>query len=79
LRAGRPELCQQPFEFVFDLGELEFVVSQHVAGGGDAHQRMLSYHGAGLVGPQSAKYKPSAEFVAWHRDQVFKEPGREST
>jgi putative restriction endonuclease len=69
---------------LFDLGvftiaatEFVFVVSQHVAGGGDAHQRMLSYHGAGLVGPQSATYKPSAEYVAWHRDQVFREPGRE--
>ena len=53
------------------------VVSQHVTGGEQARSRMLTYHGAGLIRPQSAASLPRAEFLAWHKEQVFKTPPRE--
>ncbi len=69
---------------LFDLGvftvipgEYTVVVSQHLTGGDDARARMLSYHGAGLIGPQNAGYQARPEFLDWHKVQVFKEPQRE--
>jgi hypothetical protein len=34
-------------------------------------------HGAGLIQPQGRECLPHAEFLAWHRAEVFKEPARE--
>ena len=69
---------------LFDLGvftvlpqQYTMVVSQHVTGGEQARSRMLTYHGAGLIRPQSAASLPRAEFLAWHKEQVFKTPPRE--
>ena len=58
-------------------GRNTMVVSQHVTGGEPARSRMLTYHGAGLIRPQSAASLPRAEFLAWHKEQVFKIPPRE--
>jgi len=63
--------------FTVLAGEHTIVVSQHVTGGDDARARMLSYHGAGLIRPQSESYLPRPEFLAWHKVEVFKKPGRE--
>ena len=69
---------------LFDLGvftvlreQCVVVVSQHVTGSDEARARMLSYHGAGLIPPQSSNFAPRAEFLDWHKKQVFKEPQRE--
>jgi putative restriction endonuclease len=69
---------------LFDLGVFTLikdkhtiVVSQHVTGGEDTRARMLSYHGAGLIRPQSDSCLPRPEFLDWHKIQVFKKPARE--
>jgi hypothetical protein len=36
-----------------------------------------AYHCAGLIRPQSAASLPRAEFLAWHKEQVFKTAPRE--
>jgi putative restriction endonuclease len=68
---------------VFDLGAFailpgsyQMVFSQHLNGSDDAAGRMLAYHGASLILPQSREYLPQADFLEWHRKQVFKRPGR---
>ncbi|OGA46128.1 MAG: hypothetical protein A3F74_20340 [Betaproteobacteria bacterium RIFCSPLOWO2_12_FULL_62_58] len=69
---------------LFDLGvftvlsqQYTMVVSQHVTGSEQTRNRMLTYHGASLILPQSAGYLPRPEFLAWHTEQVFKTPPRE--
>lgn len=68
---------------VFDLGAFailpgsyQMVFSQHLNGSDDAAGRMLAYHGASLILPQSREYLPQADFLEWHRTQVFKSPER---
>lgn len=68
---------------LFDLGGFmvlpdtyAMVVSQSLVG--QAKDKMLSYHGAGIILPQSKGYLPRAEFLRWHEGQVFKQPGREA-
>jgi len=51
------------------------VFSQHLVGNAE---KLLSYHGAGIQLPQSTSCLPSAEFLNWHEDQVFKKPGRDA-
>ncbi|MBE0623176.1 MAG: hypothetical protein IH606_00050 [Burkholderiales bacterium] len=51
--------------------------SRHLMGGDDTKAKLLSHHGAGLIGPQGREWQPEPEFLAWHRAQVFKEPARE--
>jgi len=70
---------------LFDLGGFMvlpdtyvMVVSQSLVGSAGAKDKMLSYHGAGIILPQSKTYLPSADFLQWHKKQVFKEPGREA-
>jgi putative restriction endonuclease len=70
---------------LFDLGvftvlpkQYTMVVSQHMTGGDQARDRMLTYHGAALISPQSSAYLPKAEFLEWHVEEVFKEPARGS-
>ena len=69
---------------LFDLGAFTvlsrhytMVVSQHVTGSEPARDRMLTYHGADLILPQSAAYLPQAEFLEWHKNEVFKTPPRD--
>lgn len=68
---------------VFDLGaftilpgSLQMVFSQHLHGSNDAAGKMLAYHGANLILPQSREYLPQPEFLEWHRKEVFKNPAR---
>jgi putative restriction endonuclease len=69
---------------VFDLGVFtirpgtyEMVFSQALNGNDEARGRLLAYHGASLVMPQSTQDKPSDEYLDWHEKQVFKKPARE--
>ena len=69
---------------IFDLGAFtvlpqnyQIVFSRHAIGGDATRAKLLAHHGAALIPPQSREYLPSAEFLDWHRKQVFKEPGRE--
>lgn len=68
---------------VFDLGAFtilpgsyQMIFSQHLNGSLDAAGKMLAYHGASLILPQSAEYLPQPEFLQWHRKEVFKSPAR---
>lgn len=69
---------------VFDLGAFtilpasyQMVFSQHLNGSDDSAGKILAYHGASLILPQSREYLPQPEFLDWHRKQVFKSPGRQ--
>lgn len=64
---------------IFDLGAFTVLpenyvlaFSQAVAGSPDMTARLLSYHGAAIIPPQSKSYLPKAEFLRWHRKEVFK-------
>lgn len=68
---------------VFDLGAFtilpasyQMVFSQHLNGSDESAGRILAYHGASLILPQSSDYLPQPEFLDWHRKQVFKSPER---
>jgi len=68
---------------VFDLGVFKIlpesfvmVFSQHLNGSEAASQRMLAYHGAGLILPQAKEYLPMPGNLEWHAKQVFKTPVR---
>jgi putative restriction endonuclease len=87
-QAGGPDVEQNGLALcslhhkVFDLGAFTIrpagyviVFSQHLFGNAE---KLLSYHGAGIQHPQSSSYLPSAEFLDWHEDQVFKKPGRDA-
>ena len=73
---------------LFDLGvftvlaqQYTMVVSQHVTGGeqlvGWGKRSAPQHNGRALTFPQSAAALPRAEFLAWHKEQVFKAPPRE--
>ncbi len=69
---------------IFDLGaftvlpdSLEVRFSRHVMGSPEIQARLLSYHGASLILPQSPEYNPRREYLEWHRRQVFKKPPRD--
>lgn len=68
---------------VFDLGVFKIlpesfvmVFSQHLNGSEVASQRMLVYHGAGMILPQAKEYLPRPANLEWHAKQVFKTPVR---
>lgn len=68
---------------VFDLGAFtilpdsyQMIFSQHLNGNDDSAERILAYHGASLILPQTRDYMPQPEFLDWHRKQVFKSPQR---
>lgn len=69
---------------LFDLGIFTVVpetylvlVTQHVTGSEASRDRLLAYHGAGLILPQSRAYYPDPKFLDWHKKEVFKEPARD--
>jgi putative restriction endonuclease len=69
---------------LFDLGAFMLlpdtyvmVMSQSLVSSADAAGKMLAYHGAGIVLPQSKSYLPDSAFLGWHHDEVFKGPGRD--
>ena len=64
-----------PSPSIIRPAEYVMVFSQHLVGNAE---KLLSYHGAGIQLPQSTSYLPSAEFLNWHEDQVFKKPGRDA-
>ncbi len=47
-----------------------------LTGGDDTKAKLLAHHGAGLIQPQGRECLPHAEFLAWHRAEVFKGPAR---
>ena len=68
---------------VFDLGAFkilpetyQMVFSQQLNGGELASQRMLAYHGSGIILPQAKEYLPHSANLDWHAKQVFKSPPR---
>jgi putative restriction endonuclease len=68
---------------VFDLGAFKIlpetyrmVFSQHLNGSETASDRMLAYHGAGMILPQAKEYLPHPANLDWHARQVFKSPAR---
>ena len=68
---------------VFDLGAFKIlpetylmVFSQHLNGSEGASQRMLAYHGCGMILPQAKEYLPHPANLDWHAKQVFKNPSR---
>jgi len=68
---------------IFDLGaftvepaNLSIVFSQNLQLGDATRAQLLSYHGAGIIGPQSKTYAPDGAFLKWHAKEVFKAPGR---
>ena len=68
---------------IFDLGaftveptHLSIVYSQNLQLGESTRSHLLSYHGAGIIGPQSTAYAPDKAFLNWHAKEVFKSPGR---
>ncbi len=68
---------------VFDLGAFKIlpetyliVFSQQLNGGEMASQRMLAYHGSGMILPQAREYLPHPSNLEWHAKQVFKKPMR---
>ncbi|MBU3738247.1 MAG: restriction endonuclease [Rhodoferax sp.] len=69
---------------IFDLGaftvepvNLSIVFSQNLQLGDATRAHLLSYHGAGIIGPQSTAYAPDQHFLDWHAKEVFKAPGRD--
>jgi len=69
---------------IFDLGAFTVLpdtyvlaFSQAVAGSPDMTARLLSYHGAPIILPQSKSYLPDPNFLGWHAKEVFKGPRRD--
>ena len=69
---------------IFDLGaftvepaNLSIVFSQNLQLGESTRSHLLSYHGAGIIQPQSKVYAPDREYLDWHAMEVFKSPGRD--
>ena len=69
---------------IFDLGaftvepaNLSIIFSQNLQLGEATRSHLLSYHGAGIIGPQSKAYAPDKAFLNWHAREVFKSPRRD--
>ena len=54
----------------------QMVFSQHLNGSDESAGKILAYHGASLILPQSQEYLPQPEFLEWHGKQVFNSPQR---
>ena len=67
---------------LFDFGALSLtdlgviIFSQQVNGSGEIAERLLKHHGQLARSPQDPVQSPAAEYVAWHRKEVFKNPAR---
>jgi putative restriction endonuclease len=65
---------------VFSLGPDRAVLVSELAHGNDAlGPTLLRYHGALLRPPVRSEFAPAQEFIAWHREEVFRGPAREIT
>ena len=67
---------------LFDFGALSLtdlgvmILSREVNGSGEVAERLLKHHGQLARSPQDPAQNPAAEYVAWHRKEVFKDPAR---
>ena len=67
---------------LFDFGALSLtdlggmILSREVSGSGEIAERLLEHHGQLARSPQDPAQSPAAEYVAWHRKEVFKNPAR---
>ncbi len=68
---------------LFDLGaftisdELSLGVSQRANGSTGFSEWLMTFHGRALRNPQSDSWRPSNEFIKWHREEVFHGPMRD--
>lgn len=69
---------------LFDLGaftvapsSFTLVFSEHVSMSDATKEKLLAYHGAGMILPQSERYYPESARLHWHARWVFKTPGRD--
>ena len=62
--------------FTIDADEWTLVFSQEISG---ENQRdwLLGFHGKPLLQPQSSCFLPGTKYLDWHRNTIFKSPGRE--
>ncbi len=63
--------------FTVEPVNLTMRFSQNLQLGEATRGHLLSYHGAGIIQPQSTAYRPERVYLEWHGDQVFKKPSRE--
>ncbi|MFW6201397.1 MAG: phosphorothioated DNA-binding restriction endonuclease [Gemmatimonadota bacterium] len=56
--------------------ELRVQVSQQVAGREMVDALLIRYTGRRMRGPQRGTPAPNPEYLAWHREQVFRKPAR---
>ena len=63
--------------FTVEPANLTMRFSQNLQLGDATRARLLSYHGAGIIAPQSTTYRPARQYLEWHGDEVFKKPARE--
>ena len=67
---------------LFDRGviglsdEHSLLVSEKSHGNETFDRWVLAFNGQTIRQPQSAKYLPAQEFIAWHRKEVFRQPSR---
>ncbi len=62
---------------VFDLGAFtvadgKAVVSSHVHADTDADGALLRFHGTAIRRPTQTRHEPAAQFLDWHRSEVFR-------
>ena len=68
---------------LFDRGaftlspECQISVSQRAHGSHGFSEWLMSFHGGHLRPSQSDEYQPDADFIHWHRREVFRGPARE--
>lgn len=89
VQAGGPDsignglACCSLHHLAFDRGamtiseDLRIVVSSRVHGSGRAEEMFYALHGQGLRRPSRRAGYPRAEFLEWHRRQVFQGVGRD--
>ncbi|MEP6972068.1 MAG: phosphorothioated DNA-binding restriction endonuclease [Betaproteobacteria bacterium] len=63
--------------FTVEPVNLTMRFSQDLQLGDATRAHLLSYHGAGIIAPQSTAYRPERQYLEWHGDEVFKKPGRD--
>lgn len=62
--------------FTVEPVQLTIRFSQNIQVNEATRASLLSYHGAGLIEPQSEEYRPSPKYLDWHAHWVFKKPAR---
>lgn len=51
-------------------------VSEQAHGGAGLDDWLLRFHGSGVRDPVNPKYRPEESYLEWHREEVFRGPGR---